>query len=72
MVSTSSLDAGMGELHSGPKPPLSGTDPVSYFDLHVIPPVCQPKGEGECGYLVQYNQANSGRMGIVRLGRLPT
>ena len=26
----------MGELHTGPKHPLSGADPESYFDLHVV------------------------------------
>ena len=37
MGSTLSLDAGMGELHTGPKYPLSGTDQESYFDLQVVP-----------------------------------
>ena len=27
----------MGELHTGPKHPLSGADPESYFDHHVVP-----------------------------------
>ena len=26
----------MGELHAGPKHTLCGTDPESYFDLHVV------------------------------------
>ena len=26
----------MVELHAGPKHPLSGADPESYFDLHVL------------------------------------
>ena len=58
----------MGELHTGPKHPLSGADPESYFDLHMIPPGYQPKGEGDCGYLAQYNQAYSGQVGLVRHG----
>ena len=37
MGSASSLDAGMGELHNGPKHLLSGADPEPYFDLHVVP-----------------------------------
>ena len=62
----------MGELHAGPKHPLSGADPESYVDLHVVPTGHQPKGEGDCGYLAQYNQAYSGRVGLISLGRLPT
>ena len=27
----------MNELHTGPKHPMSGTKPESYFDLHVVP-----------------------------------
>ena len=27
----------MGDLHTGPKHPLSGADPESYFDLHMVP-----------------------------------
>ena len=27
----------MDELHTGPRHPLSGTDPESYFDFHVVP-----------------------------------
>ena len=34
MGSTESLDAGIGELHTGPKHPLSGVDTVSYFILN--------------------------------------
>ena len=54
----------MGELHVGPKHPLSGSDPESYLD--------QPKGEGDCRYLAQYNQAYSGQVGHASLGQLPT
>ena len=50
----------MGDLHIGPRDPLSGEDRDSFFVLHVVPPGCQPKGEGDCGYLIQYNQAYSG------------
>ena len=45
----------MGELHTGSKHPLSDADPESEFDLHVVPSGYQPKGEGDCGYLAQYN-----------------
>ena len=62
----------MGELHDGPKHPLSGADPKSYFDLHVIPSGYQPKGEGDCRYQVQYNQAYAGQVGCVSLGQMPT
>ena len=62
----------MGELHTGPRHPLSGADPESYFDLHMVPPGYQPKGDGDCGCLAQYDQAYSGRVGLVCLGRLPT
>ena len=51
----------MGETHTGSKHPLSGADTESYYDLHVVPPGYQPKGKGDCGYLTQYDQANSGR-----------
>ena len=67
-----SLDAGIGEPHTGQKHTSSGTDPKSYFDLHIIPPGYQPKGEGECGYMAQYNQADSERVGHVSLSQLPT
>ena len=62
----------MGELHTGSKHPLSGAENVSYFDLHVVPPGYQPKGEGDSGYLAQNNQAYSGLVGLSSLGRLPT
>ena len=29
----------MDELHTRQKNPLSGTDPESYFNLHVLPPL---------------------------------
>ena len=61
----------MGELHTGPKHSLSGADHESNFDLHEVALGYQPKGEGDCGYLAQYNQAYSGRVFLVRLGRLP-
>ena len=51
-----------------PKHPLSSADPGSYFNLHVVSPACQQKGEGDCGYLAKYNQACSGQMGLVCLG----
>ena len=53
----------MDELHTGPKHPLCGADPETYFGLQMIPPGCQPKGEGNCRYLAQYYQAYSGRVG---------
>ena len=62
----------MGELHTEPIHPLGGADHESYFDLHVAPPGYQPKGEGDSGYLAQYGMAYSGRMGLIRLGQLPT
>ena len=62
----------MGELHTGPKHPLSGADPEYYFDLYMVPPAYQPKGEGDSGYLAQYSLASSGQVGLVSLGRLPT
>ena len=62
----------MGELHPGPKHPLSGVDTESYFDLHVVPPESKPKGEGDCGYLVRYSLVYAGRVGLVSLGQLPT
>ena len=46
MRSTLSLDAGIGELHAVPKHPLSGTDPESYFDIHIVPSAYQPKKRG--------------------------
>ena len=62
----------MAELHTGPKHSQSSTDPESYLDLHVAHPGYQPKGECDCRYLAQNNQAYSGRVGLVSLGRLPT
>ena len=41
----------MDELHTGPMHPLSGADPESYFDLHLVDLEYHPKGEGDCGYL---------------------
>ena len=61
----------MGELHTGPRHPLSDADPEFYFELHVVPHGCQPKGEDNCGYLAQYDQAYSGRVEVVCLCRLP-
>ena len=52
--------------------PLSGADPESYFSLHVVAPGYKPKGEGDCGYLAQHNQAYSERVGLANLGRLRT
>ena len=60
----------MSELHTGPKHPLCGADLESYFDLHMIPPGYQAKGEGDCGNQVQYGQPYSGHVGLVSLGRL--
>ena len=60
----------MGELNTVPKHPLSGADPESYFDLQVVPPGCQPRGEGNCRYLAQCNPAYSGQVGLVSLGQL--
>ena len=67
MGSTYSLDTGMGEFHTGSRHPLSGTDHMSYFSLHVV-----PTGEGDYGYLAQYSQAFSGKVELASLGRLPT
>ena len=61
----------MGELLTGPMHTLSDTDPESNVDLHAVPPGYQPKGEGDCGYMAQYNQDYSGLVGLVSLGRLP-
>ena len=58
----------MSELHTGPRHPLSGAD-LESFDLHMVPHGYQPNGEGDCGYLAQYDQAYSV---WVSLGRLPT
>ena len=51
--------------------PLSGADHESYFNLHCLTPGYQPRGEGDCGYLAQYDQVSGGRMGLVGLGRTP-
>ena len=72
MESTYSLYAGMAEFHTGPKHPLSGADPESYFDLHMVPPGYQSNRDSDCGYLAQYNQAYSRRVRHVSLGQLPT
>ena len=64
------LDAGMGELHTGQQHLQSGTDPESYFYLHVISPVYQPIGEVDCGYQAQYGQSYFGLVGLISLGRL--
>ena len=71
MGSTYPLDGGMGELHTGSTHSRSGADPESYFYLHVVALGYQPKGEGDCVYLAQYNQAYSGRVFLVSLGQLP-
>ena len=57
----------MGEFHTGPKYPLSDADPESYFDVHVIPPLILTKGERDCGYLAQYNQAYSRWVRLINL-----
>ena len=62
----------MGQLHTGPKHPLSGTDPESYFNLHIVPPGYQPKREGDYEYQALYNQAYSRWVGLVSISRLPT
>ena len=62
----------MGELHTGPRHPLSGADPESYFGGHMVPPGYQRNGEHDCRYLAQYNQASSRWVELVSLGRLPT
>ena len=59
MGSTESLNADMGELHTGQKHPINDTDPESYLDLHMVPIGYQPEGEGDGRYLAQYNQAYS-------------
>ena len=51
---------------------LIGADPESYLDLHMVPSGYQPIGKGDCGYLAQYNQAYSWRVGLVSLDRLST
>ena len=62
----------MGELHAGPKHALSGAYPESYINHHMVPTGYQSKGEGDCGYLAQHNQAYSMRMELNTLGLLPT
>ena len=62
----------MGELHTGPKHPLSGANHESYLNLHMLLPGYQPIGESDCGYLAQYIQAYSEQMVLIILGRLPT
>ena len=49
MGSTWSPDAGLGDLHTGSRHPLSAADPESYFNLHVVPPEYQPKAEETAG-----------------------
>ena len=60
----------MGELHTGSKHPVCGAEPVSYID-HVVHSGNQPTGEVDCVCLVQYNQAYTGLVGLVGIGRLP-
>ena len=55
-----------------PKHPLIGADPDSHTNLNVESAGYQPKGEDDCGYLAQYNQAYSRRVGLDSLGRLST
>ena len=43
-VNMASIDAGIGELHTGPKHQMNGADPESYTDIHVIPPSNQLRG----------------------------
>ena len=61
----------MGELHTGPKYPLSSADPESYFDLRVVPLDNNKKERATVG-AEQYKQAYSGQVGLVCLDRLPT
>ena len=61
----------MDELHTGPKYRLNGTEPDSYFKLHVVPLGYQPKGEGDCWYQAQYRQAYSGGWGSLALVGCP-
>ena len=65
------MDAGMGELHTGPKHQMSGTETESFFNLQDVPPGYQLKGEGDSGYLAQYNQAYTGWMRLATIGQLP-
>ena len=62
----------MDELHTGPKHPLSDTNPESYFDLHVVPAGYQPKRHGDCGYQAEHSQAYCVKVGLVSLDLLPT
>ena len=54
----------MGELYTGSKHPMSGADPESYFDIHMIPPGYKQKGEEDCGYLAV-------QQGLRRAGGVP-
>ena len=63
----------MGELHTGSRHPQNCTDPESCFKLQVVPPGYQQKGEGNCEYVAQYDQAYYGWMGlVVGLGHMLT
>ena len=62
----------MGDNHTGPKLSLGGADSETYFYLHMVPLGYQIKGECDCGYIAQYNQAFSGHVVLVNLGWLPT
>ena len=61
----------MGELHTGPRHVLSGTDPESYFHLHMVSPGYQPKGDGDLGCLAQYSHAYSWPVGSFALVGCP-
>ena len=56
----------------GTKHPTSDADLESYSNLHVVPSGYQPKGEGDCRYLAQYNQSSSRCVGLISFGLLPT
>ena len=62
----------MGDIHTGPKHPLSDAEVKSYSNLHMVPPGFELKGEGVCMSLVQYNQVAPGRYELARLRQLPT
>ena len=60
----------MGELNSGLKHQLSGTDSESHIYYYPVPLGYKTKGEVDCGYLAQYNLAYSWRVGVASLGSL--
>ena len=57
----------MDEFHTGPKYPLSGTDPEFYFDLHMVPLDTNQKERPTAGTWRSITRFTPGGWGLLAL-----